>query len=83
MPWAVMATVNAVANVMTEAAPAAPAHEVERRLLMDTLQRHEWNVALVARKMGVTQRTIYLRMERYGIDRQRVPKTLKRSPSMA
>jgi hypothetical protein len=75
--------VNAAANVMTEAAPAVPAHEIERRRLMDTLQRHEWNVALVARTMGVTRRTIYLRMERYKIDRQRVPKTLKRSPSMA
>ena len=30
-----------------------------------------------------TDDTIYLRMERYGIDRQRVPKTLKRAPSTA
>jgi transcriptional regulator of acetoin/glycerol metabolism len=58
-----------------------PAHEVEKRRLVDTLQRNQWNVAMVARKLGVTRRTIYLRMEKYGIDRLRVPKILKRAPS--
>jgi transcriptional regulator of acetoin/glycerol metabolism len=58
-----------------------PAHEMEKRKLVDTLQRNQWNVAMVSRKLGVTRRTIYLRMEKFGIDRLRVPKVLKRAPA--
>jgi DNA-binding protein Fis len=54
--------------------------EIERRRLVATLERHEWNIARVARLMGVTRRTIYLRLKRYKIDRRRVPKTLKVCP---
>ena len=47
-----------------EAAPAAvvPAGQIPR----------------VARLMGVTRRTIYLRLQRYNIPRERVPKTRTR-----
>jgi len=54
--------------------------EIERRRLVAALERHEWNIARVARLMGVTRRTIYLRLRRYKIDRRRVPKTLKVCP---
>jgi len=54
--------------------------EIERQRLMAALERHEWNIARVARLMGVTRRTIYLRLRRYKIDRRRVPKTLKVCP---
>ena len=54
--------------------------EIERQRLLSTLERHEWNIARVARLIGVTRRTIYLRLRRYKIDRQRVPKTLKAYP---
>lgn len=43
--------------------------------LMAALHRHEWNVARVARAFGVTRRTIYLRMQRFGIERLHVPRT--------
>jgi len=56
--------------------------EVEQRRLVATLERHEWNIARVARLMGVTRRTIYLRLKRYKIDRRRVPKTLKVCPPL-
>jgi regulatory Fis family protein len=51
--------------------------DFERRRLVAALERHEWNIARVARLIGVTRRTIYLRLKRYKIDRRRVPKTLK------
>jgi hypothetical protein len=53
--------------------------EVERQRLVAALQRHEWNIARVARLMGVTRRTIYSRLARHKIQRERVPKTLKPS----
>jgi len=56
--------------------------EIERRRLVVALERHEWNIARVARLMGVTRRTIYLRLKRYKIDRRRVPKTLKVCPPL-
>lgn len=51
---------------------------VERESLVNLLHREEWNVARVARLLRVTRRTIYARMERMGIVRERVPKTLRR-----
>jgi hypothetical protein len=54
--------------------------EIERHRLLASLERYEWNVSRVARLIGVTRRTVYLRMERYKIDRRRVPKTLKPTP---
>ena len=56
--------------------------EIERRRLVAALERHEWNIARVARLIGVTRRTIYLRLKRYKIDRRRVPKTLKVCPPL-
>ena len=57
-----------------------PAHEMEKEHLLQTLQRNEWNIARVARKLGLGRPTIYARMQRYGIERMKVPKTLKRIP---
>ena len=56
--------------------------EIERQRLLSALERHEWNIARVARLIGVTRRTIYLRLKRYKIDRRRVPKTLKVCPPL-
>src|SRR4051812_19109323 len=54
--------------IIAAQAEPLPAHEAEKEQLFRALQRDEWNIAVVARKMGVTRRTIYLRMERYGIE---------------
>jgi transcriptional regulator of acetoin/glycerol metabolism len=59
--------------------PTLPAHEVERIQLLHTLQKNEWNIALVARKLGLGRPTVYNRMKRYGIDRKKVPKTFKKT----
>jgi len=56
-----------------------PVEDMEREKLLLLLNRNEWNIARVARLMGVTRRTIYLRLARYNIPRERVPKSRLRS----
>lgn len=53
--------------------------DIEREKLVLLLNRNEWNIARVARLMGVTRRTIYLRLQRYNIPRERVYKSRLRS----
>ena len=55
-----------------------PVEDMEREKLLLLLNRNEWNIARVSRLMGVTRRTIYLRLQRYNIPRERVPKTRPR-----
>jgi GAF domain-containing protein len=52
-----------------------PVEDLEREKLLLLLNRNEWNIARVARLMGVTRRTIYMRLQRYNIPRERVPKS--------
>ena len=56
-----------------------PAEQVARAQLIALLDRNEWNIARVARLMRVTRRTVYLRLERYGVERKKVRKTPERS----
>jgi hypothetical protein len=56
-----------------------PVQDIERQKLLLLLKRNEWNIARVARLMGVTRRTVYLRLQRYNIPRERVAKTRLRS----
>jgi DNA-binding NtrC family response regulator len=55
-----------------------PVEDMEREKLLLLLNRNEWNIARVSRLMGVTRRTIYLRLQRYAIPRERVFKTRPR-----
>jgi DNA-binding NtrC family response regulator len=56
-----------------------PVDDIEREKLLLLLNRNEWNIARVARLMGVTRRTIYLRLGRYKIPREKVRKTKPRA----
>jgi transcriptional regulator with GAF, ATPase, and Fis domain len=56
-----------------------PVDDIEREKLLLLLNRNEWNIARVARLMGVTRRTIYLRLARYKIPREKVRKTKPRA----
>ena len=47
----------------------------ERERLLRLLEGNEWNIARVARILQVTRRTIYLRLARYGLPRERVRKS--------
>jgi hypothetical protein len=42
------------------------------------MERHEWNVARVARLIGVTRMTVYNRLRRAGLTRKRVAKAPRR-----
>jgi GAF domain-containing protein len=55
-----------------------PVEDMEREKLLLLLNRNEWNIARVARLMDVTRRTIYLRLQRYNIPREKVRKTRPR-----
>jgi hypothetical protein len=48
--------------------------EIERERLLLLLNRNEWNIARVSRIMGVSRVTIYQKLLKHGISRQRVPK---------
>lgn len=52
-----------------------PVEDMEREKMLLLLNRNEWNIARVARLMGVTRRTIYLRLQRFNIPREKVRKT--------
>jgi hypothetical protein len=52
-----------------------PVSDIQRQKLLLLLKRNAWNIARVARLMGVTRRTIYLRLQRYNIPRERIYKT--------
>jgi GAF domain-containing protein len=56
-----------------------PVEDMEREKLLLLLNRNEWNIARVARMMGVTRRTVYLRLQRYKIPRERVSKSRGKS----
>jgi hypothetical protein len=45
-----------------------------REQTLATLEATEWNIAHAARRLGVTRRTIYLRLERWGLPRQKIRK---------
>ena len=51
---------------------ATPPEEVARDQLFAILEQNEWNIARVARLLGVTRPTIYARLQRLGLPRQRL-----------
>jgi hypothetical protein len=48
---------------------ATPPAEVARDQLFALLEQNEWNIARVARLLGVTRPTIYARLQRFGLPR--------------
>jgi transcriptional regulator with GAF, ATPase, and Fis domain len=56
--------------------------DVAREQLLVLLDRHEWNLSRVARVLGITRRTIYLRLDRYGIERRHASKAPRRREAL-
>lgn len=54
--------------------------EEARLQLLSLLERNEWNIAEVSRLLGVTRRTVYMRLRSFGIERKHVPKIYKKMP---
>jgi len=61
-------------------APQPSPAEQGRVQLLTLLERTDWNIAEVARLLGVTRRTVYMRLRSFGIERRRVPKLYKKMP---
>ncbi len=82
----VFGTAIAQAVRASESGPVAPRvpemspTEEAKLQLLSLLERNEWNLAKVARLMGVTRRTVYLRLRSFGIERRHVPKLYKKLP---
>lgn len=67
------------APVQTDSSSEVDAGDAaEREIILGHLVAHEWNIARVSRVMGVTRMTVYNRMRRLRVPRQRVSKTGKR-----
>jgi ActR/RegA family two-component response regulator len=82
---AIVTTAIAEAVLASEKAEPRPAPQVSpaeqgRLQLLTLLERTDWNIAEVARLLGVTRRTVYMRLRSFGIERRRVPKLYKRMP---
>ena len=43
--------------------------ELETQMIKDALGRHKWNISKAARELGLTRRGLYLKLERYGIEK--------------
>jgi DNA-binding NtrC family response regulator len=43
--------------------------ELEKRMINHSLERHSGNISRVARELGLTRRGLYLKLERYGIQK--------------
>jgi len=54
---------------------STPAEEIEREQLLLLLSKNEWNIARVARLLGLSRVTVYHRLARYGLSRKRPEKT--------
>ncbi len=59
-------------------AEVVPQPDAERENLVLLLERNEWNVSRVARLLGVTRMTVYNRLRRFKVTRERVPKSPRR-----
>lgn len=45
--------------------------ELEKQMILDSLRRHQGNISQVARELDITRRGLYMKIERYGIDRDK------------
>ncbi len=45
--------------------------ELESQMIMDALRRHDGNISRVAKELGLTRRGLYLKIDRYEIDRDK------------
>lgn len=51
--------------------------DVNRANILRILEENDWNIARVSRELGVTRRTLYMRLAAFGIARKKVPRLAK------
>ena len=67
----------AAANVATAGASTANRADSNRANILRILEANDWNIARVSRELGVTRRTLYMRLAAFGIERKKVPRLAK------
>lgn len=68
------------AALQAQGTPAAPTRvqgQDVRAQMIRIFETNDWNIAKVSRVLGVTRRTLYMRMESFGIKRKKVPRLIK------
>lgn len=70
----------APASASEDPMEALSLEEFQRRRLLRCLDQNEWNLARVARVLGVSRQTVYARLKRHGLPRRR-PRRGRNQPS--
>lgn len=75
-----LAMAKAVATLGEAAGGRAPnvnRADANRANILRILEENDWNIARVSRELGVTRRTLYMRLAAFGIARKKVPRLAK------
>lgn len=64
---------------LSQPAPAVNVNRADanRASIQRILEQNDWNIAKVSRELGVTRRTLYMRLAAFGIARKKVPRLAK------
>jgi hypothetical protein len=57
--------------------PSVNRADANRANILRILEENDWNIARVSRELGVTRRTLYMRLAAFGIARKKVPRLAK------
>lgn len=57
--------------------PTVNRADANRANILRILEENDWNIARVSRELGVTRRTLYMRLAAFGIARKKVPRLAK------
>jgi hydrogenase-4 transcriptional activator len=65
--------ITSFANILDAPAPSGTLEEavaeLEKKLIAESMRRHAGNISRVARELGLTRRGLYLKLDRYGLDK--------------
>jgi transcriptional regulator of acetoin/glycerol metabolism len=69
--------VSALGESSNLRAPNVNRADANRANILRILEENDWNIARVSRELGVTRRTLYMRLAAFGIARKKVPRLAK------
>lgn len=69
--------VNALGEAAGARLPNVNRADANRANILRILEENDWNIARVSRELGVTRRTLYMRLAAFGIARKKVPRLAK------
>ena len=69
--------VGALGETASARVPNVNRADANRANILRILEENDWNIARVSRELGVTRRTLYMRLAAFGIARKKVPRLAK------